>query len=54
LLFSDHVGNALLAEIKNNHYDMVIIDSSEDEEPNGYLFGRVADSVAENAEARYW
>ena len=50
LLFSDQVENALLAEIKNNHYDMVIIGSSEDEKPNGYLFGKVADSVAENAE----
>jgi len=50
LLFSDHVENALLAEIKHNHYDMVIIGSSEDEKPNGHLFGKVADSVAENAE----
>jgi nucleotide-binding universal stress UspA family protein len=50
LLFSDQVGNALLAEIENNHYDMVIIGFFEDEEPNGDLFGKVADSVAENSE----
>jgi len=48
LLFSDQVEHALLDELKANHYDLVIIGSSEDGEPNGYLFGKVADYVAEN------
>jgi len=49
LLFSDQVEKALLEEMKANPYDLVIIGSSEDEKPNGYLFGKVADHVAEGA-----
>jgi Universal stress protein UspA and related nucleotide-binding proteins len=54
LLFSDQVEKALLEEMKANPYDLVIIGSSEDEKPNGYLFGKVADQVAEGQPARYW
>jgi nucleotide-binding universal stress UspA family protein len=49
LLFSDQVEKALLKEVKANHYDLIIIGSSEDEKPNDFLFGKVADTVAEEA-----
>jgi amino acid transporter/nucleotide-binding universal stress UspA family protein len=50
LLFSDQVERALLEEIRNNTYDLVIIGSSEDSQPNNYLFGKIADLVAEGAD----
>jgi APA family basic amino acid/polyamine antiporter len=49
LLYSDHVEKALLKELKNHPYNLVIIGSSDEEKPNGNLFGKVADSVAEDA-----
>jgi basic amino acid/polyamine antiporter, APA family len=49
LLFSDEVEKALLEEIKENSYDLVLIGSSEDDKPNEYIFGKVADHVAEKS-----
>jgi amino acid transporter/nucleotide-binding universal stress UspA family protein len=49
LLFSDNVEEALLAEMNENSYSLIIIGSTDEYELNGYLFGRVADLVAESA-----
>ncbi len=49
LLFSDQVDKALLAEVKENPYSLIIIGSADERGMNGSLFGKVADKVAENA-----
>jgi len=49
LSFSDNVENAILGEIKQHAYDLVIIGSSDEENMTKYLFGRVVSQVAEKA-----
>lgn len=49
LLFSDSVDKALLAEMDENPYSLVIIGSSDERDANDSLFGKVADRLAENA-----
>jgi len=49
LLFSDKVEEALLAEMNESPYNLIIIGSADEHELNGHLFGEVADKVAEAA-----
>ena len=49
LLFSDKTEEALLAEVHDNPYNLIIIGSADEHEWGEYLFGRVAESVAEEA-----
>jgi len=49
LSFSDNVENAILNEIKQHAYDLVIIGSSDEENMTKYLFGQVVSQVAEKA-----
>jgi len=49
LLFSDRVDDALLAEVKENPYSLIIIGSADENGMNGSMFGKVADQVAEKA-----
>jgi len=49
LLFSDQVDRALLTEVKENPYSLIIIGSADETGMNGSLFGKVADRVADKA-----
>ncbi len=49
LSFSDQVEHAILEEINQHAYDLVILGSADDEKIGENLFGRVASHVAENA-----
>ncbi len=49
LLFSDQVDKALLDEVKENPYSLIIIGSADENGMNGSMFGKVADQVAEKA-----
>lgn len=49
LLFADQVDKALLNEIRNNPYSLIIMGSADEHAMNGSMFGKVADQVAEKA-----
>lgn len=45
------VGSSILAECQDGNYDLVIVDSGEDDDIEAKLFGTVADKIVKNAPA---
>jgi nucleotide-binding universal stress UspA family protein len=49
VIHSDSVADAVIHESQGNEYDLIIMGSSEEEEKDGSIFGKLCDQITEKA-----